>query len=126
MAPIIARTVATFNAENTKGNAVGTRTRRKMSNSLAAYDRIRSTWEGRTEVRPRRVLTSTGKKQRTAAVAILGAGESGSNQALKIGENAMIGIAFAAIASGISASPKRRNRASRTAIAIPSDEPITN
>ena len=69
----------------------------------------------RTEVRPRRVLTITGKKQRTAAVAIRGAGESGSNQALKIGENAMIGIAFAAIASGINASPSRRKRASTEA-----------
>src|SRR6478609_8293824 len=116
MAPIIARTVATFNAENTKGSAVGTRTRRKMSSSLAAYDRIRSIWDGRTEVRPRSVLTITGKKQRTAAVAILGAGESGSNQALKIGEKAMIGIALAAIASGISASPSRRKRASSTAM----------
>src|SRR5436305_12966489 len=103
MAPIIARTVATFNAENTNGNAVGTRTRRKISSSLAAYDRIRSICAGRTEVSPRSVFTSTGKKQRTPAVAIRGAGESGSNQALKIGENAMIGIAVAALAIGMSA-----------------------
>src|SRR3954453_1370100 len=100
MAPIIASTVATFNAENTNGSAVGTRTRRKMSSSPAAYDRIRATCAGRTDVRPRSVLTKTGKKQRTAAVAIRGAGESGSNHALKIGANAMIGIALAAIGTG--------------------------
>ena len=55
-----------------------------------------------------------------------GASESGSNQALKIGENAMIGIAFAAIAIGRSASPRRRKRARTTAKAIPRLEPITN
>ena len=71
------------------------------------------------------MLTITGKKQSTAAVAMRGAGESGSNQALKIGANAMIGIALAAIASGISASPRRRKRASTTAERMPSDEPIT-
>src|SRR5437764_10673744 len=100
MAPIIARTVATFNAAKTNGRAVGTRTRRKISSSLPAYERIRSICAGRTDVSPRSVLTSTGKKQRTPAVAMRGAGESGSNQALKMGENAMIGIAFAAIATG--------------------------
>src|SRR3954471_15759198 len=115
MAPIIASTGATFNAEKTNGSAVGTRTRRKMSSSPAAYDRIRSTCAGRTDVRPRSVLTKTGKKQRTAAVAIRGDGDSGSNQALKIGEKAMIGIAFAAIAIGISAAASRLNRASMTA-----------
>src|SRR6476646_4893247 len=103
MAPIIASTVATFNAAKTNGSAVGIRTRRKISSSPAAYERISSTWDGRTEVRPRSVLTMTGKKQRTAAVAIRGVSESGSNQALKIGANAMIGIAFAAIAIGMSA-----------------------
>ena len=97
-----------------------------MSSSLAAYDRIRSTCAGRTEVSPRRVLTRTGKKHRTPAVAIRGAGESGSNQALKIGENAMIGMAFAAIAIGIRASPSRRNRASTIATTIPKPEPIAN
>src|SRR3954447_1251964 len=97
----MARTVATFNAAKTNGRAVGTRTRRKIASSPAAYDRISSTCAGRTDVRPRRVLTNTGKKQRTAAVAIRGDIERGSNQALKIGENAMIGIAFAAIATGI-------------------------
>src|SRR3954451_6296218 len=98
MAPIIARTVATFNAEKTNGRAVGIRTRRKISSSPAAYERISSIWDGRTDVSPRRVFTKTGKKHRTPAVAIRGAGERGSNQALKIGEKAMIGIALAAMA----------------------------
>src|SRR5213080_2738219 len=116
MAPIIASTVATFNAAKMNGSAVGTRTRRKISSSLAAYERIRSICGGRTEVNPRSVLTNTGKKHRTAAVAIRGAGDNGSNQALKIGEKAMIGIALAAIAIGISASPSRRKRARTTAM----------
>src|SRR4051795_1625705 len=85
-----------------------------------------STCAGRTDVRPRSVLTKTGKKQRTAAVAMRGDGESGSNQALKIGEKAMIGIAFAAIAIGISALEMRRKRASIAAKRTPSPEPITN
>src|SRR5689334_13131712 len=108
MAPIIARTVATFNAEKTNGRAVGTRTRRKISSSPAAYERISSIWDGRTEVNPRKVFTNTGKKHRMPAVAIRGESESGSNQALKIGEKAMIGMALAAIAIGINAAEIRR------------------
>src|SRR3954451_12684410 len=107
MAPIIARTVATFNAAKTNGSAVGIRTRRKISISPAPYERISSIWDGRTECRTRSVVTKTGKKQRTAAVAIRGAGDSGSNLALKMGENAMIGIALAAIAIGINAAATR-------------------
>ena len=42
-----------------------------------------------------------------------------------IGANAMIGTAFAAIANGISAAPRRRNRASTIAERIASVEPIT-
>ena len=57
------------------------------------------------------MFTITGKKQSTPAIAIFECGESGSNQALKIGANAMIGTAFAAIAIGISAVPTARKRA---------------
>src|SRR5471032_626462 len=53
-----------------------------------------------------------------------GVSESGSNQALKIGENAMIGIALAAIAIGINASLRRRKRARTVAKAMPRAEPI--
>ena len=55
---------------------------------------------------PRRVLIIVGKKQRTAAIAIFEKGLSSPNQLFVIGENAMIGTAFAAIASGISAVPE--------------------
>ena len=52
------------------GSELGTRTRRKISNSPPAYERISSIDAGCTEVRPRSVLTITGKKQSTAAIAI--------------------------------------------------------
>ena len=42
MAPIIASTVATFNPENTYGSELGSRTRRKIASSLAAYERMSS------------------------------------------------------------------------------------
>jgi hypothetical protein len=42
MAPIIARTVPTFNPENTNGSEPGRRTRRKIVSSLAAYERMSS------------------------------------------------------------------------------------
>src|SRR5918911_814829 len=70
-APIIARTVATFKAEKRYGSEFGRRTRRKISSSPAAYERMSSIDEGRTEVNPRSVFTRTGKKTRIAAIAIL-------------------------------------------------------
>jgi hypothetical protein len=98
IAPIIARTLETLSAVKTNGNALGMRTRLKISTSPAAYECISSIEDGRTEVRPRRAFTSTGKKQRTAAIAIFENFENGENHASVIGANAMIGIAFAAIA----------------------------
>src|SRR4051794_9635732 len=124
IAPIIESTVAIFRAVKTNGRAVGTRTRRKMSISPAAYERISSMEAGRTEVSPRNVLTKTGKKQRTAAIAIFDVLPKGPNHAFVIGANAMIGTALAAIAYGISARPTRRQRASARAARIPSVQPI--
>src|SRR5688500_2907074 len=98
MAPIIASTVAIFKAENTNGSAFGTRTRRKISHSPDAYDRMCSIEPGRTEVSPRSVFTSTGKKQRTAAITIFESGLRMPNQLFVIGAKATIGIALAAIA----------------------------
>ena len=69
------------------------------------------------------MFTITGKKQSTAATAIFDVAVSGSNQALKIGANAMIGIALAAIATGISARPSDRNRPTTIANRIPAPEP---
>src|SRR3954451_4315236 len=70
IAPIIERTVATFKPVNRCGSAFGIRTCRKSLARPAAYDRISSTEEGWTEVRPRSVLIITGKKHRRAAIAI--------------------------------------------------------
>src|SRR5213078_3512422 len=98
MAPIIASTLATFSDVKMYGRAVGIRTRRKISSSPAAYERMSSIDDGRTDVKPRSVFTSTGKKQSTAAIAIFDDLLSGENQAFVIGAKAMIGTAFAAIA----------------------------
>src|SRR6188508_1463776 len=106
MAPIIARTVATFKPVKRYGSDVGMRTRWKMSRSRAAYERISSTDSGRTDVRPRSVFTIT------AAIAIFEAGERIPNQLFVIGAKAMIGTAFAAIAYGMRAFPSGRHRAS--------------
>src|SRR5437867_3774958 len=119
----MARTDATFNAVKTNGSDVGTRTRRNTSSSLAAYERISSIDSGRTDVSPRSVFTKTGKKQSTAAMTIFDHGLRIPNQAFVIGANARIGIAFAAIAIGISAAPRRRKRPNATASTIAPPQP---
>src|SRR5581483_2002589 len=73
---------------------------------------------------PRSVFTVTGKKQRTAAIAIFDCAVIGLNQAPKIGANAMIGTAFAAMKIGISALPTVRKRLTIVAATIPRPEPI--
>src|SRR5437763_16978113 len=124
IAPIIESTVAILSAVKTNGRAVGTRTRRKISIWLAAYECMSSSDSGRTEVRPRRVFTSTGKKQRTAAIAIFELFENGENHASAIGAKAMIGKAFAAIAYGMRATPSLRQRASESAKRLENQYPI--
>src|ERR671915_2537973 len=124
MAPIIASTVATFKAVKMYGSAVGKRTRRKISSSPAAYERMSSIWLGRTDVSPRSVFTNTGKKTSTAAIAIFEAGLSVPNQLFVIGAKAMIGIALAAIANGITAAANPRQRARRSAVRIAAEQPI--
>src|SRR5688572_33314215 len=81
---------------------------------------------GRTEVRPRRVFTSTGKKHSTAAITTFDHGESVPNHALVIGANATIGTAFAAIMYGMSAFPSGRQRASTRASTNATEHPRTN
>ncbi len=85
------------------------RTRRNTSRSDAAYERISSIDSGSTDVSPRNVFTSTGKKHRTAAIVTFDHGLRSPNHAFVIGAKAMIGIAFAAIMYGISASPNGRH-----------------
>ncbi len=70
-------------------------------------------------------MTSTGKKQRTAAITIFESWLSVPNQLFVIGAKAMIGIAFAAIANGISAVASSRQRARTSATTIPAEHPIT-
>src|SRR5919204_2437286 len=111
----MARTDATFKAVNRNGRELGTRRRRKMAASPAAYERISSIDSAGTDVNPRRVLTRTGKKQRTAAITIFDHGLRIPNQAFVIGANAMIGIALAAIRYGISALPSGPQRARTSA-----------
>src|SRR3954454_8410279 len=86
-APIIARTVPTFSAENRYGSELGSRTRRKMVTSEAAYERISSIEDGRTDVRPLVVFTITGKNTRIPAMAIFEVFSSGPNHWLVIGAN---------------------------------------
>ena len=75
--------------------------RRKTSRSGAAYERISSIDSGSTDVSPRNVFTSTGKKHRTAAIVTFDQGLRSPNHAFVIGANAMMGTAFAAIMYGI-------------------------
>src|SRR5688572_25182306 len=81
---------------------------------------------GRTDVRQRSVLTRTGKKQSTPAMATFDHGLSVPNQAFVIGAKAMIGIALAAIRYGISALPSERHRASTSAKTNAVEQPIAN
>ncbi len=101
------------------------RTRRKTSRSGAAYERISSIDSGSTDVSPRSVFTSTGKKHRTAAIVIFDQGLRSPNHAFVIGANAMIGTAFAAIMYGISALPNGRQRARTSAATIAAPLPST-
>ena len=71
------------------------------------------------------MLTSTGKKQRTAAITIFESWLSVPNQLFVIGAKAMIGTALAAIANGSSAVASSRQRARIRATTIPAEHPIT-
>src|SRR5207342_1910164 len=124
--PIIARTHPIFKAEKTNGKELGIRTRLNTEDSRAAYERISSIDSGSTEVSPRSVFTSTGKKHRTAAIVTFDHGLRIPNHAFVIGANAMIGTAFAAIMYGISASPKGRQRARARALTKAALLPRTN
>ncbi len=71
------------------------------------------------------MFTRTGKKQSTPAIAHFECGLRTPNQAFVIGANAMIGIALAAIAYGMTPSPTRFHRASAIATTIAEPEPKT-
>src|SRR5947209_17851454 len=78
-----------------------------------------SIWRGLALESPRSVFTITGRKQRTAAMAIFECGDTSPNHAPAMGAKAMIGTALAAIAIGISAVPTLRKRPTTVATAMP-------
>ena len=125
MAPIMASTVAILSAVKRYGSELGMRTRRKIWICPPPYERISSSADGRTVVRPRSVLTITGKKTRIAAIAIFEVFSSGPNHWFVIGAKAMIGTALAAIASGMTALPSTRQRANTSATPKPRSDPTT-
>src|SRR6266850_7979492 len=93
----------TFSAVKKYGSAFGTRSFAKTATSLEAYDRMSSSAEASTRVRPRTVLIMIGKKTNTATTIIFESGFRIPNQLFMIGANAMIGTEFAAMAKGSSA-----------------------
>src|SRR5918995_1322062 len=98
MAPIRLSVEPTLSAVKKYGSAFGTRTRQRMAQSDAAYERMSSRAAGSTEVRPRVTLTTTGKKTSTATIIILDKGFRTPNQLFMSGAKAMIGTALAPIA----------------------------
>src|SRR5258708_35235775 len=100
IALMILRLVLIFSPLKIKGNAAGKRNLRKISNSLAASDRINSSEAGSTEVSPRTVLIIVGKKVRIATMMILDVGLTIPNHAFVMGAKAIIGMELTAIAYG--------------------------
>src|SRR6188474_2608539 len=92
MAPMMLSVAPIFNAVKKYGNAVGTRTFRNTSLSLAAYERISSSVAALALVRPRTVLIMTGKNTSIATIIILLRGLVSPNQLFMMGANATIGM----------------------------------
>src|SRR5262245_42283602 len=72
------------------------------------------------------MLAMTGKNDRTAAMSTFESGLVSPNQALKIGDSAMIGIAFAAIAIGSRSAAAIFQRVAISATKMPAPVPIRN
>src|SRR5439155_13147513 len=121
--------VATFIAVKKYGRAFGTRSLRKIVQSLAAYDRMSSTAAGSTSTRPRTTLAMTGKNTRIAAIRALDNGLTRPNQLFSSGAKAMIGTAFAATASGrrIPRAVTQRTdaKATRSPTVVPMTRPVS-
>ena len=111
---------------NQYGRAFGPRSLDRVWRSLAAYDDSSSSAAGSTLVRPRIVLTMTGKKTITATIVIRGRRLSGPNQFSVIGAKAMIGIVLAPMATGSSISRALAQRAVAKPHAVPSVTPMTS
>src|SRR5207249_10109147 len=119
IAPMRLSVVATFIAVKKYGRAFGTRSLRKIVQSLAAYDRMSSTAAGSTSTRPRTTLAMTGKDTRIAAISALDNGLTRPNQLFSSGAKAMIATAFAATASGRRVHPALTQGAEAKAVRRP-------
>jgi len=111
---------------NQYGNALGTRSLRRVWPSPAAHDANSSTAAGGTSVRPRIVFAMTGKKTMSATMIKRGMTLSGPNQLRVIGANAMIGTVLAAIAIGSSVSRAACQRAVARPASVPRTSPTTS
>ena len=118
-APMTLSVVAIRSAVNQYGRAFGTRSLPSICESPAAYDDISSSAAGSTLVRPRTVLTITGKKHISATIVIRGRRLSGPNQLSVIGAKAMIGIVLAPIATGSRTSRAVAQRAVASPATVP-------
>src|SRR5437879_5127525 len=98
------KVVAIRSAVNQYGRAFGIRSLSSVARSPAAYEFMSSSAAGSTSVRPRIVLTMTGKKTMTATMVIRGSMLSTPNQLIVIGAKAMIGTVLAPTAIGMSVS----------------------
>ena len=76
-----------------------------IENSLAAYDRMSSTCVGLTWVRPRATFTSTMKYTTRVTMMRRGTSLVMANMLLSTATNTKIGMAFNAMASGVTISP---------------------
>src|SRR5438132_14339306 len=115
--------VVTRSAVKMYGSAFGIRTFRSTVPSDAAYDCISSSAAASTEVRPRTVLIIMGKNVISATIVMREAGLSELNQLFAIGAKAMIGIEFAAIATGRSDSRAVAQRDVAKAASSASEDP---
>ncbi len=114
---------AIFNAVNRYGTAFGTRTLRRIATSVAAYERMSSSWIACTSRSPRATLTSTMKYTTSVTISRRGTSLVTENMLLNTETKTKIGTAFRPIASGDTRSFSNRKRASRKLIAMPSAAP---
>ena len=122
IAPIIESTLATFSPVKMNGSEVGIRTRRKIASSPA---RVRAHQLDRrgSHARSARAACSPspGRSRARRRSPSSRRGSRSPNQLFVIGAKAMIGIAFAATAKGMSARAERRGSArGRAPTRIPS------
>ena len=124
-AVITATGAAIFTAVNRYGTALGMRVLTRIALGDAAYDCISSMWVALTWRRPFATFTST--MNDTIIVTMMRRGTSVvlANMLFSTGTITMIGIAFRAMASGVTSSFATRNRISTKLRATPTTIPST-